>query len=177
MHDIVQILHLLHDQAVKPQGGKLIRIAVLNRAVHLRPVVDRRPVGILRLVLMEQRMNFLSVHLQGHARVEHIQFDRASGTLDQQIVLRPVECRSPLQNRITVIGEFHIDKDHIVLIAELLASVSHVVRIHIYRLRHAAHDELHTVQLMNVMIQMSAGLFPYLLPGYGGLYILPSVSG
>ena len=155
MHDLIEIFHLILHNAVKPHRRLLARFAVHDRAVHLRSVIDIRTVVILFLRLMNQVMLFSGFRLHRHSHIRHVKPDRALSSLDQHVVLRPVESGTIFQNGEFPIRELQADKEHIILVAELLASVRHISAHHDHGLR-LSHDKLDTVQLMDMMIQMPA---------------------
>ena len=71
-------------------------------------------------------------------------------------MFRPVESGAVLQNSVPVITVFHGDKQHIVLIPELFPAVGHIAACHGHFIRAAAHKELDTVQLMDVMVEVAS---------------------
>jgi hypothetical protein len=118
-------------------------------------VIDAGPVVILLLGLVDQEMLFLVPLFQRAAAVKHIQADGALGSLDQNVMLRPVEGGTVLQNGIPIIRILHGDKQHVILIPEAFPLVSHIAPCHGHLLRTAAHQKLDAVQLVDVMVQMA----------------------
>ncbi len=175
MHNSVKVFHLFLHDTVQPHRRLFTRLSVHDGTVHLCSVVKSCPVVILLLRFMYKEVFLFSAYLEHSPAVAHIQPDGTFCSLDQHIMLRPVERRSPLQHRITIVGIFHIYKQHVVLITEILSLMSHISSGHGDSFRHSPHQELHAVQLMNMVVQMSPGFCPDLLPGNAGLSLLPSV--
>ena len=71
-------------------------------------------------------------------------------------MFRPVEGGAVLQHSVSVIPVFHGDEQHIVLIPELFPAVGHIAACHGHFIRAAAHKELDTVQLMDVMVEVAS---------------------
>ena len=122
-------------------------------------------------------MTFVPIHFQCATRIEHIQFDGTFSTLNKQIMLRPVEGGTPLQNGITSIMKTSGNENHIVLITESLALMRYISGFHGNFFRHASHDKLNTIQFVNVVVEVSSRFFPDFFPGNGFLHVLPTVSG
>lgn len=152
-------------------------MAVLDSAIHLGAVVDAGTVIIDFLVRVDAVMLFGTIgQLDRHADIAHIDANGALGALNQNVMLRPVEGRAILDDGVGVVAELQIQEQHIVLIAKLRAGVGNIAAGH-GNTGCGSHDELDAVQLMDVVIQMAAGLGADLLPADRGLRLLPAVTG
>ena len=114
--------------------------------------------------------------LYRHTHVEHIDTDGSLSALDQQIVLRPVESGAVFHHGVGIVAKLQLKEKHIILVPEVFPLMGHIAAYH-RNLGGGTHEELDTVQLVDMMIEVAAGLGPDLFPTNRGLLLLPAVPG